>query len=281
MRRSLLAVAFVIVACCALLCQTNTGSITGMVRDSDKAVVPGTSVTIVNDGTGRSAHAVTSDAGVFSVSGLEPGTYKVSFQRDGFAQTSVIVDVHTASATAVDAILSVAAAKGESVLVEAGAASINSESATITNTIGEKTLEDIPMAERSTLSIVMLAPGVQGDPQYQGGVQSENPGIMTQPVTPGGSIQMGGGRPGSGSILVDGSDISLSAYPRTGVTFSGLTISEVAYSRTESRHNMAELAGALSTSRQGRFEPITTVPLTGNTRTRACRQRHGDSRTPL
>ena len=73
----------------------------------------------------------------------------------------------------------------------------------------------------------MLAAGVQGDPQYPGGLQSENGAQFTQPITPGASLSVSGSRPGTSSILVDGSDITLTSYPRTGVTFSGDTQREI------------------------------------------------------
>ena len=54
----------------------------------------------------------------------------------------------------------------------------------------------------------MLSPGVQGDPQYNMGIQSENAPVYTQPTAPGGSLAVGGGRPGSAMQLVDGVDLA-------------------------------------------------------------------------
>jgi len=53
------------------------------------------------------------------------------------------------------------------------------------------------------------------------------PAVFTQAVTPGGFITVDGGRPGGGSILVDGSDVSSAGNPRAIMTFSSDTIQEV------------------------------------------------------
>jgi hypothetical protein len=58
-------------------------------------------------------------------------------------------------------------------------------------------------------------------------VQSENPPVGTQPVTPGGSITISGSRPGTASILVDGFDVSANGYSRAGITFSADVIQQL------------------------------------------------------
>ena len=71
--------------------------------------------------------------------------------------------------------------------------------------------------ERSALSLVLLLPGVAVDGY---GIGSEFPnGAQSEPA-PGSSLAIGGGRTGSVSQLIDGSDISGNGYPRAGITFS-------------------------------------------------------------
>ena len=49
------------------------GSITGFVYDQSQAVVPNTVVTVTNQATGLARAAQTTDAGVYTVIGLQPG----------------------------------------------------------------------------------------------------------------------------------------------------------------------------------------------------------------
>ncbi len=227
MKRLLLIVGCLLAFCTTLSAQTNTGTITGQVIDANSAVVPGAIVSITNLETNATVTATTTDTGAYNVASLRPGQYKLTVEKEGFRSASIAnLDVFTAQVTTANIRLDVGNAS-ETVQVTAETPLVTPDSATLSNTVESKLLSDIPYPERSALGAIMLSAGVQGDPQYPGGIQSENPGIFTQANTPGGSLSISGGRPGSGSILVDGSDISLSGYPRTGVTFSGDTVREV------------------------------------------------------
>ena len=215
--------------CCGTLAfaQTNTGTITGEVTDATKAVVPGAKVRVANAATGLAQETVTTGAGVFTLQSLQPGVYRVSVEARGFKTTTLAaVNVLTANTTSLSIALEIGQTS-ETVQIVSDAVQLLQDTAALSTTVENKLLTDIPFPERSALGAIMISAGVTGDPQYQGGIQSEAPGIFTQEVAPGGGTQMGGGRPGSGSILVDGSDVSLSSISRTGVTFSGDTVQEV------------------------------------------------------
>ena len=57
--------------------QTTFGSITGTVVDPTGAVVPGASVSVINESTGLERKAATSAGGVFNMPSLDVGTYRV------------------------------------------------------------------------------------------------------------------------------------------------------------------------------------------------------------
>ena len=61
-----------------------TGSITGTVRDSSGAVIPGAKVTVSNAEHGIHRNAVSNSAGDYLVQGLGEGTYTVSVSAPGF-----------------------------------------------------------------------------------------------------------------------------------------------------------------------------------------------------
>jgi hypothetical protein len=72
-----------------------TGSIQGTVTDPSGAVVTGASVTATNVATGIRTERKTTDAGVFALSLLPAGEYRVTVQANGFqtlSQTRVMVD---------------------------------------------------------------------------------------------------------------------------------------------------------------------------------------------
>ena len=65
--------------------QTTFGQITGTVVDPSGAVVPGATVTVTNEGTQIAREASTSTSGVFSITNLNVGTYRVRIKVTGFS----------------------------------------------------------------------------------------------------------------------------------------------------------------------------------------------------
>jgi len=64
--------------------QAGTGTISGSVQDSSGAVVPGATITAVNENTGFKRESVVGSAGEYSLTGLVPGEYAVAVEMQGF-----------------------------------------------------------------------------------------------------------------------------------------------------------------------------------------------------
>src|SRR5262245_213565 len=60
------------------------GSISGVVKDSSGAEIPGATVRVVNEQTSAASEAVTDGQGAFNVADLLPGRYRVEASLDGF-----------------------------------------------------------------------------------------------------------------------------------------------------------------------------------------------------
>ena len=61
--------------------QTTFGSITGTVKDQSGAVAPGVQITGINQDTGVSRRAPTGSDGVYTVTDLLPGTYRLQAEQ--------------------------------------------------------------------------------------------------------------------------------------------------------------------------------------------------------
>ena len=83
----------VVIAVAALLVsstaagQDSRGSIGGRVADSSGGVLPGVTVTIVNNGTNATTVVVTGEGGVFTAPFLISGSYRVTVELPGFRTT--------------------------------------------------------------------------------------------------------------------------------------------------------------------------------------------------
>ena len=79
-RRAVYALACVLALSLPALAQEQTGSITGIVKDTSGAVLPGVTVEAKSLSTGAVAStAVTDGSGAFRFPGLRPGKYEVMF----------------------------------------------------------------------------------------------------------------------------------------------------------------------------------------------------------
>src|SRR5687768_16000288 len=77
----------------ASFAQSADGTVSGVVRDSSGAAVPGATVTVTNDQTKASQTGVSGADGSFSMTGLAAGDYTVEVQLRGFGTTSHKVQV--------------------------------------------------------------------------------------------------------------------------------------------------------------------------------------------
>src|SRR5580704_5091345 len=64
--------------------QTTYGSVRGLVKDSQGAVLGAASVTLTNQGTGIVRTTATNASGEYTFSAIEPGTYSVAVTMTGF-----------------------------------------------------------------------------------------------------------------------------------------------------------------------------------------------------
>jgi iron complex outermembrane receptor protein len=86
--------------------QAPAGRVSGVVRDSSGAAVPGASVTVTNDQPGASQTATSGADGSFAVSGLAPGGYTVEVQLRGFGTQKTKVQVPAGGAGSTEFTLS-------------------------------------------------------------------------------------------------------------------------------------------------------------------------------
>jgi hypothetical protein len=163
----------------------NKGQIAGTVFDPNQAVVPNAKVTVKDTATGAVRQLTTSDAGQFRAVLLNPGTYEVTVEAPGFAQ-SVFKDVVLNVGSAVDLPVNLKlGATAES--VEVAATLVNSDMPAPSTIINTAAIENLPINGRRFTDFAALTPTVQINPQR-------------------GSISFAGQRGINGNVMVDGAD---------------------------------------------------------------------------
>ena len=170
--------------------QSTFGDIRGTVSDVSGAVIPGATVTVHSLDQNFDRTATTGDTGEFVVENLQPGHYSVTVQRAGFAKAVVdAAELDARQDLRIPVTLSLAAAT-TTVEVSAGAPQINTENGTVSNTLSEQNVTQLPMNARavssSPLAGLAVSPSVVTDNQGNiavGGATSSQVGFSVDGVS--------------------------------------------------------------------------------------------------
>ncbi len=177
---------------------TATGSIQGTLTDPTGAVVPGSTISIINKDTGQTLKVPTSSAGTYNSGALVPGEYTVRAEVKGFKtveETGVIVKVGVV--IGVNLALQVGGSNTV-VQVEAQAVTVNTEQASVQGVLTSEQIENLPVNGRNFLDLAQLEPGVQ----IQDGADFDPTKVGFS------SISVGGRFGRTARIEVDGVDVS-------------------------------------------------------------------------
>jgi hypothetical protein len=141
----------------------NTGSISGTVKDPGGAVIPGATLTAVEQNTGLRQTAATSAEGNFVFLDLPAGTYTVTAEAKGFkksADKDVILPL--ASNIGVGDIVLAIGSIAETVTVEANAGTIQiqAESGERSDVLTNRDLRDIGLNGQNVVDLMKFIPGV-------------------------------------------------------------------------------------------------------------------------
>ena len=161
--------------------QGDRGAITGLVTDAAGAVVPNVDVVAIEIQTNAVFKAVTTSAGVYRISALPPGNYRITAGVQGF-KTAVVDGVAVAVATVVTANLKLElGATSDSVSVSADATRLESSSSEVGYNISSEDYHEWPISsdddgQRQIQAFVFNSlPGTSGD-SYQGSINGSPQG---------------------------------------------------------------------------------------------------------
>jgi hypothetical protein len=139
-------------------------ALVGTVTDSGGAVLPGAMVVAVNVGTKDTYEAVTNTEGYYSIQFVRPGKYDVVVTAPGFQTFKTTgVDVASNQVVRTNAVMQVGGVT-ESVNVEASAQVLDTDRATVSETIGERAIVDLPSSGRNVWNLANTTPGVLAAP---------------------------------------------------------------------------------------------------------------------
>ncbi len=180
--------------------QSIFATLSGTVRDSSGAVIPGAEVTVTNVSSGTPNRSTTNRDGFFSFASLPaPGTYEVNVAMKGFAGwVTKNVQLHASDSRSLNIELKVATTT-ESVEVVTGTEGVAMvDSGEKAYTIQTKDLQELSLVGRNASELVKILPGA---------TLTANGGINSQAYTGevvGLNSSLGGQTGGLASVMING-----------------------------------------------------------------------------
>lgn len=155
---------------------TTTGRLVGVVSSSD-GVIPGATVIVTDNQTGATRTVVASGEGAYTVPQLNIGIYTVKISSGGFkAYTATEVKIDTGRDYSLNATLEPGNIN-EQVTVVAGADVINATNAELSNTVSQRQIVELPLANRDALVLIQLQPGISSNGAQNTSINGQRPSM--------------------------------------------------------------------------------------------------------
>ena len=139
-----------------------SGAIQGTVTDGQKAVLADAIVTVTNVQSGVARQATTTSEGVYRMTSLAPGSYRIEVVKPGFNQAlREAVTVGVTETIRVDFALEVSGVT-ESVTVTTQAPVVETEQGRVSGRVDRLQLQEMPLSGRNLYNLIALQPGVTG-----------------------------------------------------------------------------------------------------------------------
>lgn len=140
--------------------QAVNGTLLGTVTDASGAAVVNAHVTVTATDTGVTQASATNESGNYTIPGLQPGTYTVTVEAQGFKRdTHEHIDVLSNSSVRVDVAL-VNGSVTETVMVTTAPPLLQTDRADISTKIEQRQVNDLPLGtNRNFQTLLNLVPG--------------------------------------------------------------------------------------------------------------------------
>jgi hypothetical protein len=140
--------------------QAVSGTLLGSVRDAAGLVMPGVTVTVLNEATGLTRSLVSDASGEYTAPQLPTGSYTVTAELSGFKKISKSgLRVGVDQRVRVDLVLEIGA-MSETVSVTAESPLVQTSSSELGTTVSEEQITALPLNGRNFVNLARTVPGV-------------------------------------------------------------------------------------------------------------------------
>ena len=228
---------FLLSSCSTVFGQSNYASLSGTVLDPQNRTVPGASVQLTSDSTNASRQATTNDEGIFQITGLLPGQYKLTVQAQGFAALNQSVTLEVGQQMTLDVSLKLSSVSSTVDVMTDTVNVLRTTDASVGEVVEPTSVQNLPLNGRMLIDLVLTVPGAHESHGAQAGDMSPlywRPGQRS-------AVSIGGNRPNANYFLLDGAT-------NTDPTFNTLNVSpspdSVREFKVQTGSYSAEMGGA-------------------------------------
>jgi hypothetical protein len=211
----------------------------GQIADDSRGALPGVSVTLVNEATGVTATRVTDVEGRYLFDFVEPGSYTVNAELQGFrSAVQKAVRVSQRGDVTVDLLLGIATV-AETITVQASSVLVQFNSSSSDLTLERQLVDQVPISGRNPYNLANLDPSIVNSP---GTTAAENRPYHHAYAN---DYDAGGGTRRANAVLLDG--VPLGASFKTSYTPSMDAVEEITVSKSSvDAENGNSLGGLIS-----------------------------------
>ncbi|HKX28031.1 MAG TPA: TonB-dependent receptor [Blastocatellia bacterium] len=185
-----------ILASSAVLAQTATATLKGVVRDGSGNPLPGATIHLINNATGFKKTFTTDSGGQYTFTLIDPGFYAVEAQAAGFkTRRQPRLQLEVGQSAELDLTLSPGDVQETVTIVATEPAGLDTSTATLGGLVGRVRVDALPLNGRNVFQLAQLEVGVATAP----GSRGANPDL-----TAAGEISINGGRTLNTEAFVDG-----------------------------------------------------------------------------
>jgi hypothetical protein len=204
-------------------------SLRGTVKDSEGAVIPGATVTLINTETNNTLVSVTDANGIYNFNALPSAPYRIAAEHEGFTKKVLEqVVIIPEQPNGLDLQLDVGQVQ-QTVTVSGTTQPLDTETATVSGTVTSNQIQHMPSFGRDVVKLAQLAPGSFGDGSQASGTDNYNlPGTQTQAGASGGNDGIfkteNGAQIISNGNQSENNGISIDGISTTSAVWGGATV---------------------------------------------------------
>jgi hypothetical protein len=179
--------------------QSNYAVVRGSVFDPQHHAIPGAHIHVNEVSTGAAREVVSNGTGLYEIAGLQPGSYSLTVDSQGFAQAKQDVDLEVGQQATLDIELRLSK-DSQTVMVAASGELLKTQDASVGEVVDQHSVDSLPLNGRMLIDLVLTVPGAHVS---HGAATGDMNPLYWRPGQRS-AVSIGGSRPNGNYFLLDG-----------------------------------------------------------------------------